>query len=694
MGELGKIGSNVNQYAKSRNMGRESDSLDLAMEAALRDLDKPVTVRMAFEINNQFTGSPDREGSFSDSKVWGKFLAYNLDYDRQVPVEYIAPFESIHRFIVHVPPAFVPESPPLSRTVRSKWGVFSLKVNAPKDESARVLDFEFTMRLDKTRVEVADFGEFRQFHEDVNRHYRVWLTLKPVQNLADAPLLEAVLALTPEDTANAAALAKLYQLNDRADDARRVLRRALDSAPDDPELWRLAVKAAKNPADEEDAQRELVRRFPDEVRHVLDLGAVLINRGKQEEARKLLEPLTRRGMPSQRAQAHYQLARSHYRRDELKDALVQLDAAVQDNEDAVNTVKSHMLRGQVLEEMGKWREAAEAFTKALVLDHEATEALDSLVRLSLMDGKKSEALDYLRRYVLAVGDEPAGLLLAAESYLKLGHLDEALDLASCVKEKRYVGKIERTIGLVWLKRGDLNQATSHLALAEPGAVAFEGLMRARIGLGELSQVEAVLDQAAKIDKPTEALREAIALTRNLVQRRNELAAMLTEDQKKEALQALGCLVCVESLREEGRPASAAEERLAKLTSTVQVGPLRAWTARQALEHGKLAVAHAEAEKAIALSPNYAGGYYVRGRVRLERGAEGALADLTRAAELTRNKNADVLHSLADALHRGGRLQEALATQRLAVKLKPKDNEIAEQLVEFEKEASATGTEQR
>ena len=38
LGQLGKIGSNINQYVKSRNMGRESDNLDLAMEAALRDL--------------------------------------------------------------------------------------------------------------------------------------------------------------------------------------------------------------------------------------------------------------------------------------------------------------------------------------------------------------------------------------------------------------------------------------------------------------------------------------------------------------------------------------------------------------------------------------------------------------------------------------------------------------------------------
>lgn len=35
---FGKTCSNINQYAKRRNMGRESDTLDAAMEAALRML--------------------------------------------------------------------------------------------------------------------------------------------------------------------------------------------------------------------------------------------------------------------------------------------------------------------------------------------------------------------------------------------------------------------------------------------------------------------------------------------------------------------------------------------------------------------------------------------------------------------------------------------------------------------------------
>jgi len=52
-------------------------------------------------------------------------------------------------------------------------------------------------RLDKTRVEPADFEKFRKFHDDVNRQYRVWLTLKPTQDIADAPPSKAA-AFAPD----------------------------------------------------------------------------------------------------------------------------------------------------------------------------------------------------------------------------------------------------------------------------------------------------------------------------------------------------------------------------------------------------------------------------------------------------------------------------------------------------------------
>jgi Flp pilus assembly protein TadD len=102
----------------------------------------------------------------------------------------------------------------------------------------------------------------------------------------------------------------------------------------------------------------------------------------------------------------------------------------------------------------------------------------------------------------------------------------------------------------------------------------------------------------------------------------------------------------------------------------------------------LSKALADAEQAIARSPRDPGGFYVRGRVRLERGEKGAVTDLAKAAELSERKDADILHALADALFRSGRVEQALTVQRAAVQLKPKDAEITEQLATIEKAATS------
>jgi hypothetical protein len=72
---------------------------------------------------------------------------------------------------------------------------------------------------------------------------------------------------------------------------------------------------------------------------------------------------------------------------------------------------------------------------------------------------------------------------------------------------------------------------------------------------------------------------------------------------------------------------------------------------------------------------------------LERGAEGALFDLKQAAEWSERKDASILHWLAFALYQAGHLQEALTTQREAVKLRPGDAALAEQLREIDAQAA-------
>jgi tetratricopeptide (TPR) repeat protein len=122
---------------------------------------------------------------------------------------------------------------------------------------------------------------------------------------------------------------------------------------------------------------------------------------------------------------------------------------------------------------------------------------------------------------------------------------------------------------------------------------------------------------------------------------------------------------------------------------VEVGPAYALRGLVALEHGRLGRALADAERAIALSPEEAGGHFVRGRVRLERGQKEGLADLARAAALTGRQDALTLHWLAASLAQVGRCQEALATQREAVRLRPQDRELLDQLHELERAAAKT-----
>jgi tetratricopeptide (TPR) repeat protein len=666
-------------------------------EAALRDFDQPVTARINFDIDKHFAlsnGGPEREGSIADSKTWGKFLAFNLDYDREAAMQFYSPFESHHRYVVHLPPAFTLDGLPNDKDLHSDWGSFVLKVKELDGGAGRDLELDFTMKLEKARIEPADFDKFRQFHEDVSRAYRVWLTLKPAADLADAPALEALLGWAPEDAASAATLAHIYEKHGQGAEARRVLRRALHYHPDDKDMLGLAVECAEKPEDEIAAQRELVKRFPDDLQHAVELGAVLVKHSKHDQARAVLEPLTKKGPPPIRAGAHYQLARSCYRKDELENALKHLSDAEAADEESVNTVRAHQLKGLVLEELKRPAEAAVSYSLALALDHEAAEPLLGLIRVSLDDNKPAEALTYLRRYIAVVGDDFDGQLEAADYSLRLERWDDAFDLAGRARDQKFHEKAYRILGLVYLHRGDYARAAEHLDKADANEQVLEGMIKAQLALGNLREVGFRVDQAGRLDKPGQPLRDLCDKGRRLLQRRAELEKQTPApaDKKGEWAEALDRLVCAEDALEEDRPAADVEAMLAPaFASGVEVGPAYALRGRLAMGRGKLTAALSDAEKAVKLSPRDAGGYYVRGKVRLERGdLPNGLADLEKAAELTRRQNADVLHGLADALYRSGKLDDALKAQRIAVKLKPKDKEMADQLGVLEQAAKRDG----
>lgn len=657
-------------------------------EAALKDYDQPVSGEIAFEVPGQFTGENTREGSITDSKIWARILAFNLDYDRPAALQLAAPFESRHRYVVHLPPAFVFEGLPRNRTIQSKWGSFRVRVKVDFDNPRR-LEIEFQTKLDKPLVDPADFDEFRTFHEDLTRHYRVWLTMKPTQDKGDIPALETWLALAPEDSASAGILARLHQQLGRARDARRVVRFARLFKPNDAALAETAVKLAENLAEEEKTYRELVAQFPDEPKYAIGLGTTLINRGEYAKARTVLAPLAEAGLAANQGQAHYQLARSFLLDGDAVQALKHIGAAGLADPDSVSSVAAAIFKARMYEKLGRVKDAGLCYRDALQLEADNSEALIALVRLSIAAKKNSEALDFLRRYTVAVGADADGLLTAAELHLSLERYEDAFELASRVQEKRFAARAQAILGLVHLHRGEYAKAVFHLERAEGGARVLEGLMRSYVVLGRLGDAGDLRARVELLPDPSPTLRQAAETVATLVQRRDLLlkAARIPADDVDLWRNALGRYVCAEQAHGEGRTPAQIEAILKEVNADgVDYGPAHALLGLLALERGRLSQALAEAERALALDATAPGGYYVRGRVRFERGTEGALADLEKAATLSERRDAGILHALAAAQLQAGRPKDALATQREAARLKPHDGAIEAQLKELEQHA--------
>jgi hypothetical protein len=162
--------------------------------ANLQDYDQSVHARIVFDVQGHFSEDTDHsgslEGSVSDSTIWAKLLALNLDYDRQLPLELPVPFESIHRYSVQLPPGYRLESLPSEQLIVSRWGFFRLSVK-PNEDDPQHFELVYQTRVDQVRVEPADFEEFRKFREDVARSYRTWLTLKPVEDKAARPAVQS-----------------------------------------------------------------------------------------------------------------------------------------------------------------------------------------------------------------------------------------------------------------------------------------------------------------------------------------------------------------------------------------------------------------------------------------------------------------------------------------------------------------------
>jgi tetratricopeptide (TPR) repeat protein/transglutaminase-like putative cysteine protease len=654
---------------------------DLTFDDSLTDPDRPLTVRTTFEVPEHFTGDATREGALSDPGLWTQLLAVTVNPERTAALDLGDPFASVCRYVVHLPPTLRLAAVPAGQRVTSAWGSFRLDVKHDPAAPHR-LELAFDTRLVKTRVEPGEFQAFQAFQESVQAAFRVALKLKPTDDSADTPLLEATLALAPGDADAAAALAELYVKAEKYDDADRVLGRARLFSPQERRLWELSITAAEDASAEGELLRQAVERFPGEWKFALALGENLLEQNQAADARKVFEPLTQHKEDAARGPALVALAKCSLMQEEPKKALRHLKAAAEAYP-AGYDADTWLLQGQVHEALGQRGPAAEAFRKALEKEPDAPDVLDALVRLLAADGKPDEALGYLRRLVVAVGDDPDGLARAADDSVRLGRFDDAFELAGRAKgeDGQLIDLAYRPLGLALAHRGAFAEALRHLEKLEPDADVLTARLRARLALGDLTGAADDAARAKQIEEPTPELRRLAGRVSDLTRRRDEVASAGPPS-------AVEKFVCAEFFYGAGQSPERVDALLSEaLADGGRLGPALGLRAVRQVGRGRLTQALADAEQAITLSPEDHRGYLARGRVRLERGRGDSLADLERAVTLSRRNDGDALHALAAALAQAGRKDQALAAQREAVKLEPGNKEFQEQLRELDSEVT-------
>ena len=655
-------------------------------DAALLDWEGPVLGHMNYEIVGHFGTGADREASLGDSKMWNRLLGVTIDHERMTPVDLGMPFESTHRYIVQLPAAYCLDGLPRERNVRSKWGLFEVKVESDPAKP-RWLEIQFFTRLDKTVVEPADFADFHEFQDELHTAWRTWVALTPTKDAKDIPLLLCHLWTHPADSGSAAVLTQLLANNAQADVAHRVLRLAQVFRPDDEPLWELAVKLAATTKDQEKVCRQMVERFPDRPQYGVQLGAMRVKLGDHAGAAKILEPLTKTAPDGLQAKAHLQLARSLLAQDKPADALHHVFQTRLIDPDSNHGVQIALLEGEALEQLHSPDKAAEAYRNVLELEPDHPSALAALIRLELAAGMRAQAVGYLRRYTLAAMDDREGLEKAAGWYLQLGRLEEAKDLALRAFQMKAGPATHRVLGLVLSAQGDHAKAVFQLSRAEPEAEALLALLRGYLALGQLREALDVLDKCQPFCAKNQELAGAVASVRLLEERRQSYIkdARVARSRRTAYREAIDAFLCASLAHSGGQPAHQVEVLLAKaLAKNADCAPALALRGLTLLEHGQLTKALADAERALVLDPREPLGYLVRGRVRLERDQKDALADLARAALLTKRLDGLVLHWLASAQYQAGQREEALATQAEAAVLLPGVSEVREQLQEFKR----------
>ncbi len=261
----------------------------------------------------------------------------------------------------------------------------------------------------------------------------------------------------------------------------------------------------------------------------------------------MLGPLTVHKSDSIRGSAHYQLAQTYFQENHFAAALKHIEAAGASDPAVMTDGAPLFFKARVYEKLGQRQDAIAAYREALAGGRDAQDVLVPLIRLELAERQTANALDHLRRFTLAVGDDPAGMIQAAELHLQMNRLDDAFDLATRARAAGLVVDSQRVLGLVHLRKKEWVRAVFHLERTDADAEVLDGLLQACLLLGEWAKVERHGQTAQGLDeeKVTTDLRKTLHRLEALERERDRISKEMrvSDGNKEQAAKVLGRFLC-------------------------------------------------------------------------------------------------------------------------------------------------------
>lgn len=314
-------------------------------------------------------------------------------------------------------------------------------------------------------------------------------------------------------------------------------------------------------------------------------------------------------MDGLKAATEHQMALQAFHSGDLQKALKHCDYSITLND---KVVRSQLLRGRIMLEMGNLEDSAAAFAKARELGPEDAEVFYYTGLLAERVNDSQGAVEAFTKACELDTSNPQYAIAAAENMIDLKQINQAdAFLVERADQFKHNPGIRQLRGHIQLMRGNPDAAAKLFAdarlLAPDDASITEDLARTQIEIGEFGQAEANLLRLLKRPEFAERIDLKILRSECLIQlgrvvdARSILIDVTNTDEGATNIEAWTLLAKVSlEVNDLGRARQAAARLVALQPKQPEGYVLRAMVQRQA---GELAEAQASLERAIAIRPD-------------------------------------------------------------------------------------------